>query len=342
MHEVKKRTGTFQSFDGTSIYYEVRGEGAPIVFCYGIACVINHWIHQIRYFSQNYQTIVFDYRGHHASDRPANMNNVSIDAVCKDINALLKHLEIERASFWGHSFGVPVLLRYYQMYRESVHSMVFINGFATNPIKGMFGVDFMPRVFSAFKDGHNSYPELVRGFWRAVVANPLARPVSTLLGGFGWGLTRVKDIEVYARGVSQIDLDVFISLFQDMMSFDGRPILSTIDVPTLIVSGSKDGVTPASKQREMQREIRGSQLLSVPYGSHCTQLDVPEFVNLRCEKFLEESGIKSLRIKVPERADTPKENISKKTATPSAAGPRPAAKKRSISSGDPKSLKPVN
>jgi pimeloyl-ACP methyl ester carboxylesterase len=63
-------------------------------------------------------------------------------------------------------------------------------------------------------------------------------------------------------------------------------VLEKIRVPTLIISGSKDGVTPASHQYAMQKKIKGSELLRVPYGSHCTQLDLPEFVNLRVEKFL--------------------------------------------------------
>jgi pimeloyl-ACP methyl ester carboxylesterase len=42
----------------------------------------------------------------------------------------------------------------------------------------------------------------------------------------------------------------------------------------------------------MNRRIKGSQLLRVPYGSHCTQLDLPDFVNLRIERFLEEIGYK--------------------------------------------------
>jgi len=79
-NEISKTTGTFESFDGTKIYYEVRGQGRPIVLCYGLACLINHWTHQIKAFSMDYQTIVFDYRGHHNSDTPVKRENLTIDA----------------------------------------------------------------------------------------------------------------------------------------------------------------------------------------------------------------------------------------------------------------------
>jgi pimeloyl-ACP methyl ester carboxylesterase len=288
--EIKKTTGYFESFDGTSIYYEVRGEGRPLVLCYGLACVMNHWTRQTHYFSQNYQTILFDYRGHHRSNTPNDMQNLSLDALCKDIEYLLRHLNIEKASFWGHSLGAQLLLRYYELYPQTVSNMVFINGFATNPIKGMFGVESMPVVFELFKESYKAFPGALTSFWRTAILNPLAIPLSALAGGFNLSLTHLKDIEVYARGVASLDLNVFIKIFEDMMNFDGVPILSKIQVPVLIISGTKDSLTPVSHQKLMRAKIEGSEFLSVPYGSHCAQLDMPELVNLRAEKFLEHHG----------------------------------------------------
>ena len=306
-YDVPKKTGTFKSFDGTPIYYEVRGEGRPIFLCYGIACVINHWIHQIKYFSRNYQTIVFDYRGHHASPAPQNRENLTIDAICQDIKGLADHLGVVNASFWGHSYGVQILLRLYDMYPELVSNMVFINGFASNPIKGMFGVDAVPAIFKIFREGYDGFPETLSSIWKKAVMNPLAIPLSALAGGFNTRLTSLKDIEVYARGVASMDLEVFIKLFEQMMDYDGSPVLDRIEKPTLIISGSKDGVTPLAHQERMHQRIRGSQFLSVPYGSHCTQLDLPDFVNLRIEKFLKELGY------VPS-AEPPKEAAPAKSA----------------------------
>jgi pimeloyl-ACP methyl ester carboxylesterase len=290
VNEIAKRTGKFKSFDGTEIYYEERGAGRPIVLCYGIACLMNHWIHQVRYFSQNYRVITFDYRGHHESAIPADRSQLTVDALAKDIQCLVNHLELSQASFWGHSYGVQILLRFYDMYPDAVKNFVFINGFAQNPIKGMFGALMGPetivKVFRGFQEGYKYAPSALTAAWRAAVLNPISIPLAALAGGFNLGLTSMKDIEVYARGVAALDIEVFMKLFEEMMDYDGSAVLEKIKVPTLIVSGSRDGVTPASHQYAMQKKIRGSELLSVPYGSHCTQLDLPEFVNLRAEKFL--------------------------------------------------------
>src|SRR6185369_13827208 len=95
MNLIEKTTGTFKSFDGTRIYYEVRGHGKPIIMAYGIGCLINHWRHQIKTFSTDYQTIVFDYRAHHKSEIPESREQLTIDALAQDIHALASHLQHE-------------------------------------------------------------------------------------------------------------------------------------------------------------------------------------------------------------------------------------------------------
>jgi pimeloyl-ACP methyl ester carboxylesterase len=284
--EIEKRSGLFESFDGTKIYYEDRGEGEPLVFAYGIACGMNHWRHQIRYFSQHYRCITMDYRGHHKSANPVLRDNLTIDALARDLERLCHTLSIPKAGFWGHSFGAQVLIRTYDMFPQLFENLVFINGFATNPIQGMFGVNAVSDAFKFFKKGYEQMPETISYLWRTLVTNPLVMRLTGLAGGFNLDLTSFKDIEIYARGVASMDVDVFLQLFEQMIKYDGRPVLERIDVPTLIVGGASDSVTGLRYQKTLHSMIRGSELQIVPYGSHCTQLDMPDLVNLRVEKFL--------------------------------------------------------
>lgn len=287
MNAVTKKTNWFKSFDGTRIYYEVHGTGRPLVLAYGIGCLINHWRHQVKYFSQRYQTIVFDFRAHHKSDLPTDREQISIDAIARDLHALMDHLQLEKASFWGHSFGTQVLLRSYDINPQYFDNLVFINGFASNPIAGMFGNDMAANVFRYLKSGFDLAPETLSYLWQKSVNNPVSIQLAALLGGFNLSLTHLKDIEIYLKGVAGMDLGSFLMLFENMMDYDARPVFDRIDVPTLIVGGKKDSVTPQRYQEEMNLKIKKSQFMMVPYGSHCTQLDMPDFVNLRIEKFLE-------------------------------------------------------
>jgi pimeloyl-ACP methyl ester carboxylesterase len=283
---IAKQTGFVESFDGTSIYYEVRGQGKPIVFANGLACGMNQWHKQIKYFSQKYQTIAFDYRGHLNSETPKSHEYLTMDALAQDIQKLCNHLEVEKASFWGHSYGAQVLIRTFDMNPQLFHNMVFVNGFATNPINGMFGLDVVSSAFKVMKDGYEQLPETLSYLWKSIVTNPFAMKLTGWAGGFNLALTSFKDIEIYARGVANIELDVFLSLFEHMMNYDGLSVLERINVPTLIIGGAKDSVTPLKYQKALHTKIKGSELLVVPYGSHCAQLDMPDLVNLRIEKFL--------------------------------------------------------
>ncbi len=286
MNLIRKEVGSFKSFDGTRIYYEVRGAGPPIVLNYGIGCLINHWGHQVRYFSQNYQVITYDYRAHHHSEIPHNRDHLNIDALAQDLKALMDHLEIQQASLWGHSFGVEMLVRFYDLFPAMTQSLVFINGFVQNPLNGMFGNDLAVKVFEMFKSGYEKLPETLSFLFKTSVQNPLAIKLSAMAGGFNLKLTSLKDIEIYARGMAAMDLTAFIQLFESMMHYDGTPVLERIEVPTLIIGGKQDSVTPTKIQKEIHRLVRGSNYFMVPYGSHCTQLDMPELVNLKIERFL--------------------------------------------------------
>jgi len=293
MSLVPKSTGTFRSFDGTRIYYEVRGEGFPIVLNYGIGCLLNHWRHQIKYFSQNYRVIAYDYRAHHRSEIPEDRAHLTCDALAQDLKALLDHLEIQKASLWGHSFGAQMLVRHYDLFPNFAHSLVFINGFVDNPLKGMFGSDVTSSAFKMMKSGYKIMPETISYLWKQSVTNPIAAQLSGLAGGFNLQLTSLKDIEIYARGIASMDLDAFITLFESMMDYDGKPVLERIEAPTMIIGGKRDSVTPQKFQKEVHQAIKGSDFFMVPYGSHCTQLDMPELVNLKIERFLKNVGTTS-------------------------------------------------
>ncbi len=291
MSLVPKTTGSFKSFDGTRIYYEVRGEGFPIVLNYGIGCLLNHWRHQIKYFSQHYKVIAYDYRAHHHSAIPEDRGHLTCDALAQDLKGLLDHLEIQKASLWGHSFGAQMLARHFDLYPNFAHSLVFINGFVDNPLKDMFGSkDLTSSFFKMIKAGYGFMPETVSHLWKASVQNPLAVQLSALAGGFNLQLTSLKDIEIYARGIASMDLDAFMTLFQNMMDYDGNTVLEKINVPTMIIGGKRDSVTPQATQKLLHQSIKGSDYFMVPYGSHCTQLDMPELVNLKIERFLKGVG----------------------------------------------------
>lgn len=285
--EYEKTTQTIPSFDGSPLYYEVRGSGPrTLVFVYGIACLMNHWHYQLENFSRDYTVISFDLRGHHKSGPVRDLNSLNVTSLAQDLNFLLDHLDVKNVTGLGHSFGTPVLLEAHRLRPDFFSSYVFVNGFQKNPIKGMFGLDVIEPFFHFVKAQFQKNPILWNSLWRTLVDNPLSMQLAALAGGFNIKLTEFKDIEIYAKGVSQLDLEVFIPLFESLMEFDGSQILPTIWQPTLVIAGEKDNITPKAFQAEFKEKISHAKYVEVPSGSHCTQLDFPEYVNLKIEEFL--------------------------------------------------------
>lgn len=284
---IKKETGYYTAMDGTPIYYEVRGQGEPIVFIYGIACLMNHWHHQAEYFSKTHQVILFDIRGHHKSIPVNNLQNLTFEHLAFDLKGLLNHLGHKSAHVVGHSFGVPYQLKAYEQFPEIFKSLISINGFAKNPLKKLFGMEFVEPFFQFLKKQHAQSPDLWNALWRTMIDNPIAFQVAALAGGFNLKLTQFKDIEMYGRGVSRLELPLFFELFEQMLQFDGVNILSSIDKPTLIIAGDRDFLTPPSFQKELKDSINNSEFVLIPYGSHCCQLDFPDLVNLKIKEFLD-------------------------------------------------------
>ena len=60
----------FSEVNGINIYYEIHGEGEPVIFGNGVFSNTTGWIHQVPRFSKEYQVILYDMRGQGQSDKP--------------------------------------------------------------------------------------------------------------------------------------------------------------------------------------------------------------------------------------------------------------------------------
>src|SRR3954470_5240154 len=93
------------SINGIQINYEVHGrEGAPwVVWSHSLASSVRMWDPQIAAFKDRWRLLVYDMRGHGASDAPE--GPYSLDMLADDALALMKHVGAKRAHFVGLSIG---------------------------------------------------------------------------------------------------------------------------------------------------------------------------------------------------------------------------------------------
>lgn len=283
---IKKETGFYKSFDGSPIYYECRGVGKPLVFIYGIACPINHWLKQLRYFSTSYRTIVIDLRGHHKSSNLKKGAQMNIEAIARDINELLKFFNIKKALFIGHSFGVQALLETYKLFPHIFYACVFSNGFVSYPLKTMKGGWIVQFIFWTLKKGFKKFPQFFLKLWKLGFNNRFSPKFSDIIGGFNLKFAKLKDVEVYFRGAANLNIESFIQLFEDSIQYNGSKILNHINLPCLIIGGKRDGLTPEKVQTSLAQKIKRSEYIRILEGSHCTPIDQPHLFNQHVKTFL--------------------------------------------------------
>ena len=276
--------GTVKSFDGTEIFYSVEGTGKPMVFCYGLICSSLHWTYQIDYFRDTHQAIWFDYRGHHNSQNPDDVKSLTIENCARDLLAVLDELKIKDAVILGHSLGVNVALEFYRQNPERVAGLVLANGTAKRPFEMIMNMNVraaIPLIRAAF----DKAPGIFSSLWKFQKGNQLVR---TVLGmtGFNPHLSHKSDIRRYADDLADIPMDVFLRLCEDFDPYDATDWLHEVKVPTLVIAGDQDVITPMSQQEHIHQHIKGSSLEVINHGSHFSQMDLPDLINLKVEKFL--------------------------------------------------------
>ena len=108
-------TGSFfTSFDSTKIYYEVKGNGEPVLLVHGFIVNGQSWKRTELYkdlLAEGYKVIIPDQRGNGFSDKPHDSTAYDNDAEAKDIMGLMKHLQIKKYSAVGYSRGSIIVAR---------------------------------------------------------------------------------------------------------------------------------------------------------------------------------------------------------------------------------------
>ena len=111
--------------NNTGIYFEVTGQGEPLLFIHGLASSSRSWKKQVPLFSQHYRVISFDIRGHGRSDKP--IEPYSIELFATDARELLRALGINSAHVVGFSMGGMVAFQLAVDAPELVRSLVAVN-----------------------------------------------------------------------------------------------------------------------------------------------------------------------------------------------------------------------
>ncbi len=231
-------SGYFSSFDGAKIYYEVRGEGKPVLLVHGFIVNSNSWKRTTLYgdlLKQGYKLVLLDMRGNGKSDKPHDTAAYEDDAEAKDIMRLMDLLKIKRYSVAGYSRGSIITAR-----------LLVLDKRVQNAILGGMGTDF-------------TNPEWPRRkmFYRAMM---------------GDSIPELKGAVDY---VKQQQLDqLALAYLQKAQPSTSKETLSKLQQPVLVICGDKD--TDNGSAGDLAKLLPNSSFAITP-GDHNHAAATPEF-----------------------------------------------------------------
>jgi pimeloyl-ACP methyl ester carboxylesterase len=269
------------SVDGAPLFYETWGHGrvdrSPLLLLDGIGCDGYVW----RFIREDFtdrKNVHGHYRGHGRTPVPDDFSKISLADLADDNASILDDAEVPTAVLVGHSMGVQVALEFYRRHPKRVRGMILLCGAPSHPLRTFRGNDSLEKILPTAQQVVAKIPAVINRFTKWVLPTKLAYEVAAL--------TEIRrdavDIEAfmpYLEGVAQIDSRLFISTLGAAAAHSGDDVLGSISVPALVVAGSKDGFTPASRSHEMATAIPGCQLLEIENGSHTAPIEEPKMVN---------------------------------------------------------------
>ncbi len=277
--------------DGTRIHYEIWtpphgvAPADTLVLSDGIGCDGYAWKYLAAHFSKTYRIIHWQYRGHGRSGLPHERTRTSFDDICGDLEAVMKATHTPTAIFIGHSMGVQVCLEYHRRHPDAVKALVLICGSHGYPLDTFHDTNILRTVVPALLRTAVRFPSFVETAWRTLCSNELTYQLATHFEVNGRLIAR-EDFAPYFDHLAGLDPQLFLSMLKNASEHSAYTHLPHIRVPSLIVAGTADGFTPHWLSEEMHDHIPGSELLTIPGGTHTAPIEHPELLELRLEKFL--------------------------------------------------------
>jgi len=248
----------FPSHDGGTIYTISRGDGPVVVFCHGVTLSSRVWAKQFDSFpAAGFRAVAFDSRGH--GESVAGDTGHSLDNLADDLRTVLEELDLRDAVLVGHSMGgmsvQAFAIRHPDVVRARVAGLVLLSTSSHNLVSDA------RRIRGVVEKIVNVGPD-VGTFMRQ-------RNLGLLLANIGFGKDpSPSHVEATREMLSSCDRATTREAVSALLHLDLTEGLPSIDVPTLVVVGTADALTPARDSLRIAELIPGSRLVEYPGGGH--------------------------------------------------------------------------
>jgi 3-oxoadipate enol-lactonase len=256
------------SVAGAELACEVTGTGPAVLLLHAFPLGLAMWDEQAAAFQDAHQVVRFDCRGFGGS--PPGDSLLTMERIADDAVGVLDRLGIPSAAVGGLSMGGYAALALVRRHADRIHALVLADtraGADSPEAKATRAAQaekvrregaaaiadaVLPKLLGATT--HQARPELVARVRRIIESNP-PRGIADALAGLA------------ARA-------------------DSTATLREIRVPTLVVVGEEDAITPPAEAEALQRGIAGSRLAVIPRAGHLANMENPAEFNREVGAFL--------------------------------------------------------
>ncbi|MBI9106637.1 MAG: alpha/beta hydrolase [Spirochaetales bacterium] len=263
------------SVGGDEIYYEIYGEGEPVIFISGLGSDHTLWHWQVAEYSKEFQCIFFDNRGvgeSTISPHYLNEDRLTMELLSEDVAGLMEQLEIEKAHIVGASMG-GIIAQYFALaHPEKVITLSLHSTLAkSSPLVNMHfktQIDLLQRL---------SMGELLISLAPVIWAEETLTSRLDLLKEFR---SLKKD------SVLPISKALYILQAHSCLYFDLLSQISKIDIPVLVTAGAEDILIHPRNSILIHHTITGSKYIEFEGCGHAALMEKHKEFNLRTMDFI--------------------------------------------------------
>jgi len=255
----------YRTIDDLQIHYAQDGQGTDLILIHGLGGSLHDWDASTPSLSRCHRVLRWDVRGFGNSDRPEGPYTPQLFA--RDLAGLVRSLEISAAHVAGISMGGVIAQRFALDYPELMRSLTLIS---TSSEVGEAARQAWSKMADAIEQ---------RGFTaNAGFAERIFAP--------SFIKSHPQEVQDMAARTAANDPHAYAAAARAIGSFNWTAELSRIRVPTLILQGLEDGLTPPGGSIKLSRGIFCSRLLMIPDCGHVVPVEKPELFTQTLLAFL--------------------------------------------------------
>ncbi len=254
-------------------YYIKKATEQPektIIFLHGFPFNKKMWRYQLESLEDNITGIAVDIRGHGNTTKGHGF--FSIDVFAKDLGVFMRKMEIDKAVICGVSMGGYIALRAYQLFPEHISGLI-LSDTHSKPDDNAGKQKRFDAIQAVLQYGRRPY---AIGF----VGNVFSKKSME---------NKPEEVELIKSSIRRNSIEsICATLLALAARTDTTDVLSEIKVPTLVIRGKEDKITPADLMQELADKIKGAKYIEIEDCGHLPSLEHPEEFDLHMNNLLQE------------------------------------------------------